>query len=88
MSTLRPDIYPEHAKRDRMTAALGLDHVRAFLHWFINEREPNGFLGDSETECMIRQTSDELLREYAGLDERKLEAERRAMLDAAQWAAK
>lgn len=71
-----------------MTVALGLDHVRAFLDWFLSERDPQGFLGDSETEGMVRQTSDELLREYAGLDERKLEAERRAMLDAAQGTAR
>ncbi len=75
--------YPEHALRDAMDAACGMKHVRRFVEWLTEEREPRGFLGEHDPrlgEQPIATRLDTLLAEYGGYDLDKIERERRKML--------
>lgn len=83
-STRDANKYPEHALRDAMDAACGMEHVRRFVEWLTGEREPRGFLGEHDPrlgEQPIATRLDTLLAEYGGYDLDKIERERRKMLD-------
>ena len=76
--------YPEHARRETADAACGMEHVRRFVEWLTEEREPRGFLGEHDQwfgERPIDARLDVLLAEYGGYDLNEIEEERRAMLD-------
>lgn len=76
----RPEVYTEHARRERLESALHLPAVRAFVHWLTEER--GVALVDAVTERELSDTVESLVLAYAGVNADALEQERRAMLDA------